>query len=71
MTFDVYKSRIYIGNVSYRSLILALGLIARIRGERETVGIDVGHYSIKYVKVYQFAEELWEKKKKTRIASLF
>jgi len=31
---------------------LALGLIAKIRGERETVGIDVGHYSIKYVKVY-------------------
>ena len=35
--------------------ILALGLIARIRGERETVGIDVGHYSIKYVKVYHDA----------------
>jgi len=34
---------------------LALGLIARIRGERETVGIDVGHYSIKYVKVYHDA----------------
>lgn len=31
---------------------MALGLIAKIRGERETVGIDVGHYSIKYVKVY-------------------
>lgn len=31
---------------------MALGLIARMRGERETVGIDVGHYSIKYVKVY-------------------
>jgi len=31
---------------------LALGLIAKIRGERETVGIDVGHYSIKYVRVY-------------------
>ena len=31
---------------------MALGLIARIRGERETIGIDVGHYSIKYVKVY-------------------
>ncbi len=30
---------------------MALGLIAKIRGERETVGIDVGHYSIKYVKV--------------------
>jgi type IV pilus assembly protein PilM len=30
-------------------------LIARIRGERETVGIDVGHYSIKYVKVYHDA----------------
>ncbi len=34
---------------------MALGLIARIRGERETVGIDVGHYSIKYVKVYHDA----------------
>ena len=31
---------------------MALSLIARIRGERVTVGIDVGHYSIKYVKVY-------------------
>lgn len=31
---------------------MALGLIARIRGERETVGLDVGHYSIKYVKVF-------------------
>lgn len=32
---------------------MALGLFARIiRNERETVGIDVGHYSIKYVKVY-------------------
>lgn len=31
---------------------MALGLIARIRGERETIGIDVGHYSIKYVKVF-------------------
>lgn len=31
---------------------MALGLIAKIRGERETVGIDVGHFSIKYVKVY-------------------
>lgn len=31
---------------------MALGLISRIRGERETVGIDVGHYSIKYVKVF-------------------
>lgn len=31
---------------------MALGLIAKIRGERETVGIDVGHYCIKYVKVY-------------------
>ena len=30
---------------------MALGLIAKIRGLRETVGIDVGHYSIKYVKV--------------------
>jgi len=30
---------------------LALGLIAKIRGMRETVGIDVGHYSIKYVRV--------------------
>lgn len=30
---------------------MALGLIAKIRGERLTVGIDVGHYSIKYVKV--------------------
>lgn len=30
---------------------MALGLIAKIRGERETVGIDVGHYSIKLVKV--------------------
>ncbi len=30
---------------------MALGLIAKIRGERETVGIDVGHYSIKFVKV--------------------
>ena len=30
---------------------MALGLIAKIRGVRETVGIDVGHYSIKYVKV--------------------
>ncbi len=30
-------------------------MIARIRGERETVGIDVGHYSIKYVKVYHDA----------------
>ncbi|WP_290763722.1 pilus assembly protein PilM [Fibrobacter sp. UBA4297] len=34
---------------------MALGLIARIRGERETVGIDVGHYSIKYVKVFHDA----------------
>ena len=34
---------------------MALGLIARIRGERETVSIDVGHYSIKYVKVYHDA----------------
>ncbi|MCF0214908.1 MAG: pilus assembly protein PilM [Fibrobacteraceae bacterium] len=31
---------------------MALGLIAKIRGERETIGLDVGHYSIKYVKVY-------------------
>ena len=31
---------------------MALDLLARIRGERETIGIDVGHYSIKYVKVY-------------------
>lgn len=32
---------------------MALGFIARVfRNERETVGIDVGHYSIKYVKVY-------------------
>ena len=31
---------------------MALSLIAKIRGERVTVGIDVGHYSIKYVKVY-------------------
>lgn len=31
---------------------MALGLISRIRGERETVGIDVGHYSIKYVRVF-------------------
>ena len=31
---------------------MALGLVARIRGERETIGIDVGHYSIKYVKVF-------------------
>ena len=30
---------------------MSLGLIAKIRGLRETVGIDVGHYSIKYVKV--------------------
>ena len=30
---------------------MALGLISKIRGMRETVGIDVGHYSIKYVKV--------------------
>lgn len=30
---------------------MSLGLIAKIRGVRETVGIDVGHYSIKYVKV--------------------
>ena len=30
---------------------MALGLISKIRGIRETVGIDVGHYSIKYVKV--------------------
>lgn len=30
---------------------MALGLIAKIRGERETIGIDVGHYSIKFVKV--------------------
>ena len=30
---------------------MALGLISKIRGLRETVGIDVGHYSIKYVKV--------------------
>ncbi|MCQ2106121.1 MAG: pilus assembly protein PilM [Fibrobacter sp.] len=30
---------------------MALGLIAKIRGVRETIGIDVGHYSIKYVKV--------------------
>ena len=34
---------------------MALGLIARIRGERETVGIDVGHYSIKFVKVFHDA----------------
>lgn len=31
---------------------MALGLLAKIRGERETVGIDVGHYSIKFVKVF-------------------
>ena len=31
---------------------MALGLISRIRGERVTIGIDVGHYSIKYVKVF-------------------
>lgn len=31
---------------------MALGLISRIRGERETVGIDVGHYCIKFVKVF-------------------
>ena len=31
---------------------MALSLLAKIRGERVTVGIDVGHYSIKYVKVY-------------------
>ncbi|WP_297699253.1 pilus assembly protein PilM [uncultured Fibrobacter sp.] len=30
---------------------MALGLISKIRGMRETVGIDVGHFSIKYVKV--------------------
>lgn len=30
---------------------MALGLIAKVRGERETIGIDVGHYSIKYVRV--------------------
>ena len=30
---------------------MALGLISKIRGMRETVGDDVGHYSIKYVKV--------------------
>ena len=30
---------------------MALGLISKIRGLRETVGIDVGYYSIKYVKV--------------------
>ncbi len=30
---------------------MSLGLIAKIRGVRETVGIDVGHYSIKYVRV--------------------
>ena len=47
MTFDVYESKIYI-------VLLLIG-IARIRGERETVGIDVGHYSIKYVKVYHDA----------------
>ena len=34
---------------------MALGLIAKIRGVRETVGIDVGHYSIKYVKVLHSA----------------
>ena len=26
-------------------------MISKIRGMRETVGIDVGHFSIKYVKV--------------------
>lgn len=32
---------------------MALGFVARVfRNERETVGIDVGHHSIKYVKVY-------------------
>ena len=30
---------------------MALGLISKIRGMRETIGIDVGHFSIKYVKV--------------------
>ena len=30
---------------------MALGLISKIRGMRETVGLDVGHYSIKYVKI--------------------
>ena len=42
-------------NVSIWSFILALGLVAKIRGVRETVGIDVGHYSIKYVKVLHSA----------------
>lgn len=36
---------------------MALGLIAKIRGLRETVGIDVGHYSIKYVKVLHSAND--------------
>lgn len=34
---------------------MALNLISKIRGMRETVGIDVGHYSIKYVKVLHWA----------------
>src|SRR5574344_2526415 len=31
---------------------LALDFIARIRGERQTIGIDIGHYSIKVVRVH-------------------
>ena len=31
---------------------MASDFIARIRGERQTIGIDIGHYSIKVVRVY-------------------
>jgi type IV pilus assembly protein PilM len=31
---------------------LALDLIAKIRGERQTIGVDIGHYRIKVVRVH-------------------
>ncbi|MCI5600087.1 MAG: type IV pilus assembly protein PilM [Hallerella porci] len=31
---------------------MALNLIAKIRGERQTIGVDIGHYSIKVVRVH-------------------
>ncbi len=31
---------------------MALGFIAKIRGERQTIGVDIGHYQIKVVRVH-------------------
>ena len=35
-----------------RGCIFALVLIAKIRGERQTIGVDIGHYRIKVVRVH-------------------